>query len=147
MSLGTIILIVVALALGTGLGYYLRLVISLGKKGSMELEIKRMMITAKEEGQRLLDDAKKKADQRMEELKDEEKKKEVEYKKTEDRFIKKEELLVINKEIALLELGLKHKNNEKEQQEEIIKRLEKEFAKKWILWKKIKYLRLKDYQD
>ncbi|KKQ35849.1 MAG: Ribonuclease Y [Candidatus Nomurabacteria bacterium GW2011_GWB1_37_5] len=93
MSLGTIILIVVALALGTGLGYYLRLVISLGKKGSMELEIKRMMITAKEEGQRLLDDAKKKADQRMEELKDEEKKKEVEYKKTEDRFIKKEELL------------------------------------------------------
>ena len=40
--------------------------------------------------------------------------------------VKKEELLVINKEIALLELGLKHKNNEKEQQEEIIKRLEKE---------------------
>ena len=40
--------------------------------------------------------------------------------------VKKEELLGINKEIALLELGLKHKNNEKEQQEEIIKRLEKE---------------------
>src|SRR3989344_4422668 len=48
----------------------------------------------------------------------------------EDKSIQKEkenlEVIRINKEIALLELGLKHKNNEKEQQEEIIKRLEKE---------------------
>jgi len=47
MSIGIILLIVGALIFGLLLGYYLRLVISLGKKGSMELEIKRMMFGAK----------------------------------------------------------------------------------------------------
>ncbi len=59
----------------------------------MELEIKQMLIGAKEEAQRILDDAKKKVDDKMTELRDEEKHKELEYKKTEDRLIKKEELL------------------------------------------------------
>ncbi|MCU0660104.1 MAG: ribonuclease Y [Candidatus Pacebacteria bacterium] len=93
MDLLTIFISAGALLTGLVLGYYLRLIISLGKRGSMELEIKQMLIGAKEEAQRILDDAKKKVDDKMTELRDEEKHKELEYKKTEDRLIKKEELL------------------------------------------------------
>ncbi len=93
MSIQTILLLAAALAVGLGLGYYLRLVISLGKKGSMELEIKRMMMSAKEDGQRLLDEAKKKVEEKLLELRQEERNKREEFKKTEDRLIKKEGLL------------------------------------------------------
>lgn len=93
MSLQIIFLSVAVLLAGIGLGYYLRLIISLGKKGSMELEIKHMMVSAKEQAQRILDEAKKKAEETTEELKQEEKNKEIEYKKTEDRLIRKEALL------------------------------------------------------
>lgn len=79
--------------IGAALGYYLRMIISLGKKGSMEVKIKQMMIDAKEEAQKIIDSAKKKEEEKQEEIKNLEKEKEVEFKKTEDRLIKKEELL------------------------------------------------------
>lgn len=93
MSLTAIIISVLALVVGVGVGYYLRLIISLGKKGSMELEIKQIMLGAKEEAQKVLDEAKKKAEEKVEESQVEAKKKEVEWKETEHRLIKKEELL------------------------------------------------------
>ncbi len=88
-----IILGAVALLLGVGVGYYLRLIIALGKKRSIEIDIKDMMVGAKEEAQRITDEAKKKSEQRLTELKEEEKKKEQEAKETEKRLIKKDELL------------------------------------------------------
>lgn len=93
MSLTAIIISTIALLLGIGVGYYLRLIISLGKKGSMEIEIKQIMLGAKEEAQRVLDEAKKKAEERINVSQDEAKKKEEEWKQTEHRLIKKEELL------------------------------------------------------
>ncbi len=93
MTLTAIIISIIALALGTGIGYYLRLIISLGKKGSMELEIKQMTLGAKEEAQKILDEAKKKADARIDESVQEGKKKEEEWKQVENRLIKKEEML------------------------------------------------------
>ena len=93
MSLTAIIISVGALLVGAGVGYYLRLIISLGRKGSMELEIKQIMLGAKEEAQRVLDGAKKKAEEKVDESQVETKKKEVEWKETEHRLIKKEELL------------------------------------------------------
>ena len=93
MNLTTIVLSLVALAIGVGVGYYLRLVISLGKKGSMELEIKQMTISAKEEAQKIVDEAKAKAESRMKELHEIEKDKEHSWKHTEHRLIKKEETL------------------------------------------------------
>ncbi len=93
MSLTAIIIAALALLAGVGVGYYLRLVISLGQKGSMELEIKQMMIGAKEDAQKVIDEAKKKAEEKVAEMHVEEKKKEAEWKQTEARLIKKEELL------------------------------------------------------
>ncbi|MEK7585619.1 MAG: ribonuclease Y [Patescibacteria group bacterium] len=93
MSLTAIIISSLALVVGVGVGYYLRLIISLGRKGSMELEIKQVMLGAKEEAQRVVDEAKKKAEEKTEESQVEAKKKEVEWKETEHRLIKKEELL------------------------------------------------------
>lgn len=90
--------IVIALAgiaglLGILIGWFLRLIISLGKKGSMELEIKQMMIAAKEEAARIVDEAKETANALLEDLKQKEEQKEAEHKRTEERLIKKEELL------------------------------------------------------
>lgn len=82
-----------SIIIGGALGYYLRMIVSLGKRGSMEVKIKQMMIDAKEHAQEIIDEAKKKEAEIGEELKSVEKEKEAEFKKTEDRLIKKEELL------------------------------------------------------
>lgn len=134
MSFITIVLLFAGIALGLGLGYYLRIIISQGKRGSMELEIKQMMVGAREEAERIRDEAKKKADERAEELKEEEKQKEHEFKKTEERLIKKEELLdarqvEIDKEVENIKLKVEEVKKAREKvstmEEEKMKELEK----------------------
>jgi len=95
MDLKIFILISVAGAglFGLALGYFLRWILTLGKRGSMELEIKKMTLTAKEEAQKIIEEADKKSDEILEKVKSEEKEKEVQNKKTEERFINKEGLL------------------------------------------------------
>jgi ribonuclease Y len=95
MSITLIIIIVSAgaLLLGVGIGYYLRLIIALGKKRSIEIDIKQMMVAAKEEAQKIVDESKKLSEVKLRELKEEEKKKEHEFKETEKRLIKKDEFL------------------------------------------------------
>ncbi|MEK7184818.1 MAG: ribonuclease Y [Patescibacteria group bacterium] len=78
---------------GIAIGYYLRLIISLGKKGSMELEIKEMLLTAKEEAKRITAEADTKAKKTLEETRVEIKEKEGKILQTESRLIKKEDLL------------------------------------------------------
>ncbi|MEK9184553.1 MAG: Rnase Y domain-containing protein, partial [Patescibacteria group bacterium] len=78
---------------GIAIGYFLRLIISLGKKGSMELEIKQMMLEAKEDAKKITTEAEKKAEETMLETRKEIKEKEEKTKQTEDRLIKKEDLL------------------------------------------------------
>lgn len=78
---------------GIALGYYLRLIISLGKKGSMELEIKEMLLAAKEEAKKITTDAQAKVEQEIGEKRKEIKEKEDKIQLTEDRLIKKEDLL------------------------------------------------------
>jgi ribonuclease Y len=89
----TIIIALIALGVGTGLGYFLRLIISLGKKGSIELEVKQLLVQAKEEAQKIIADAKNKELEVHEEVKKIEKEKETEWKRTEERLIKKEGFL------------------------------------------------------
>ena len=148
ITLTTILLGAGALLLGVGIGYYLRLIIALGKRRSIEIDIKQMMVGAKEEAQKITDEAKSKSEERLNELKEEEKKKEVEFKETEKRLIKKDELLdarqtEIDKEVENIKLKVEEIKKiqekvvaieeEKREQLERIAKLTEEEAKEELL--------------
>lgn len=99
----------IAGVLGIAIGYYLRYLITLGKKGSMELEVKEMLLAAKEEGKKITTEAEKKAAEMAEAKRVEIKEKEDKARNTEDRLIKKEDLLDkrqadIDKEVELIKI-------------------------------------------
>ncbi len=79
--------------IGIAIGYALRVIISLGKRGSMELEIKGMMLQAKEEAKKIVLEAENKAVETLKDIKAEAKAKEDAAKVVEARLIKKEDLL------------------------------------------------------
>jgi ribonuclease Y len=94
MSLKIVFLIAAVVGLaGVAIGYFLRLIISLGKKGSMELEIRQMMLNAEEKAKKVVIEAETKSVEIMKEAKKDAKEKEEKFKTTEDRLIKKEALL------------------------------------------------------
>ncbi|MEK7564153.1 MAG: ribonuclease Y [Patescibacteria group bacterium] len=93
ITLITIVLSVVALLVGAGIGYYLRLIIALGQKRSIEIDIKQMMVSAKEEAQKITDEAKKISETKLAELKEEEKRRGEELREKDVRLIKKDEFL------------------------------------------------------
>src|SRR5437660_1700630 len=76
---------------GIAVGYYLRLIISLGKKGTVEIEIKEMLLKAKEEAKKITLDSESKSIEVMQEMRLEMKEREEKLKKAEDRVIKKED--------------------------------------------------------
>lgn len=123
MSILIILIGVGVLLLGIGVGYYLRLLVALGKRRSIEIDIKQMLIGAKEEAQKITDEAKKKYEEQLANLKEEEKKKEQEYRETEKRLIKKDEFLdarqvEVNKEAEEIKLRVEEV---KKVQEKILK--------------------------
>jgi len=65
-----LVLVLLALAgiIGIAVGYFLRWIVSLGQKGSVELEIKQMMLDAREEAKNILNSAEKKTETLEEEL-------------------------------------------------------------------------------
>ena len=91
-------LITIGLALaaglaGVGFGYYLRWVIAAGKKGSMELEIKQMMLEAKEKAKKIEEATDKKLEGRKQEVEKELKEKQEFAKKSEARILDREAFL------------------------------------------------------
>ncbi len=109
--------------MGVGVGYYLRVIVALGKRRSIEIDIKQMMVSAKEEAQRITDETKKASEKKLAELKEEEKKKEQEWKEKESRLIKKDEFLdarqvEINKEVDNIKLKVE---DIKKIQEKVVK--------------------------
>lgn len=94
MSLQTVLLLAGITGLvGTIIGYFLRWIVSLGKKGSMELTIKQTMLEAKTQAQKIVEEAEKKAESLMFDAKEDVKNREISMKKLEDRLIKKDELI------------------------------------------------------
>ena len=91
----TIAIILASLAglAGIALGYYLRLIISLGKRGSMELEIKKMEIDAQESAKKVVLAAEEKATETLKQLREETKEREDKIKSSEERLIKREDTL------------------------------------------------------
>ena len=113
----------VVLLFGLVLGYFLRVVVAMGKRRSIELEIKQMMVGAKEEAQKVVDEAKNRSEDILSKTKEEEGKKENELKEKERRLIKKEELLDDRqKELNQQTEQLKAKNEE-------IKNVEEDLSK------------------
>ncbi len=90
-----LVLLAVALSATAGIafGYFLRWVISLGRRGSMEFDIKQMMLEAKEESTKIVSEAENKAAELLEESRQTVKEKEEKALKTEDRLLKREEFL------------------------------------------------------
>ncbi|MDP3646239.1 MAG: ribonuclease Y [bacterium] len=78
---------------GIAIGYFLRLIISLGKRGSMELEIRKMRLDAEEKAKRITEEAELRAKEKHEQLTTEFKGHERDLKTTEERLVRKEELL------------------------------------------------------
>lgn len=78
---------------GTAFGYFLRWIISLGKRGSMELEIKQMMLDAQEKAKKITEEAENRAREKEEQTSSELKEKERDLKQMEERLLKKEDLL------------------------------------------------------
>jgi ribonucrease Y len=94
MSLKIVLLIAgVAGLVGISLGYYLRLIISLGKRGSMELEIKKMEVGAQEKARKILLEAEEKASETLKEIRQEAKEREEKLKIAEERITKREDTL------------------------------------------------------
>ncbi|HVT75346.1 MAG TPA: ribonuclease Y [Candidatus Paceibacterota bacterium] len=94
MSLTIVIFLASAAGLvGIALGYYLRLIISLGKKGSMELEIKKMEMDAEEAAKKVVLKAEQEAADTLKTLREEAKEKEEKMKTAEDRLLKREDAL------------------------------------------------------
>ncbi|HWO07434.1 MAG TPA: ribonuclease Y, partial [Candidatus Paceibacterota bacterium] len=87
------VLLALAGLFGVAFGYFLRWIISLGKRGSMELEIKQMRLDAQEEAKRILEEAEQRAREKEDAISSELKEKERDLKQLEDRLVKKEDLL------------------------------------------------------
>jgi len=134
--------------LGIAVGWFLRFIVSLGKKGSMELQIKEMLLEAREEAEEITSEAEKKSQEILKESKDEIKKEEEKIQKTEDRLVAKESLLDkrqtdIDKESdeikkqketnEILEKSLEKLINEKTEELQKITSLSKEEAKNQLL--------------
>ena len=88
-----LLLALLAASAGIGFGYLLRLLISLGKKGSLELDIKQMELSSKEEARRIISEAEARGEEITQKIQKEFKEREERIKKTEDRLAKREEFL------------------------------------------------------
>ena len=94
MSLKVVLLLLMlAASAGIAFGYFLRWIISIGRKGSMELDIKQMMLEAKEQATAVVTEAENRAEEMLQTARNEAKEREEKIEKTEDRLIKKEDLL------------------------------------------------------
>ncbi len=91
-------------AFGIALGYVIRYALTAGKKGSVDLEVKQMLLDAKAEAQKIVEAADKKVEQIHSEARKEEKAKTDAWQKTEDRLMKKEETLEKKQKEAEIEL-------------------------------------------
>ncbi len=127
------LLALLAASAGIGFGYLLRVIISLGKKGSMELDIKQMELHAREEVQEIISSAETKASELIKKSEDTITEREDRAKKNEDRLIKKEEFLDnrqvdIDKEVEYVKEKVTEIKTIREKAEELIEKRNEELA-------------------
>lgn len=120
--------------IGVALGYFLRWLVSLGQRGSMELEVKRKLLEAEEEAKKITKKAEDVAAKVANEARSELKEREEKVKKTEDRLIKKEDLLDqrqldIDKEVEKNKKQEENLNIIREETEQLKKKQEEELER------------------
>lgn len=94
MSLTTILIFLAASGVvGIGVGYILRWLVSLGQKGSVELEIKQKLLEAREEAKRIVSEGEKKAAELEDEIRESLRTKEEAITTKESRLGQKEDYL------------------------------------------------------
>ena len=81
------------LVIGIGMGYIIRQLITQQRRGSLELEIKKLHLNAKAQAQEVILKSKEKASEIIEEAKHEAKDKELEFQRTSERLSRREEHL------------------------------------------------------
>lgn len=146
---------VVAILVGAALGYLLRLFVALSNRESAEIEVKQVLLSAKEEAQKIIESASELANERSEEIHKEERENDERFKKIEERLAKKEEFLdkrqldidadatdikekseeikALQEKIALEKLAVQHELERisrlgtLEAKEELLKRTEKQY--------------------
>ncbi len=129
-----LILLAVSGLAGIALGYVLRLLIALGQRGSLEIEIKQRMLEAKEKANKLLADAAAKVELIEEERLAPVEEREEKLEKVEARLTKKEEFLD-ERERSLVQRGddIKARENEairmKKEAEELARERRAELSK------------------
>ncbi len=128
MDLVTLVFITGTAALGgIVFGYFLRWIVTLGQKGSMELTVKQTILEAKDQAQKIVDKATAEAQQVLAEIKGKEKEQGVELKRKEERLTKKDEFLDKRQADLDKELEqLKGRLEEVKQVKEAVGRLETE---------------------
>ncbi|PSO46655.1 MAG: ribonuclease Y, partial [Parcubacteria group bacterium SW_4_46_8] len=109
---------------GLVLGYFLRWILTLGKEGSLELEIKEKKLAAEEEAQTITQEAEKKAEKIVKEAQEERKETEEKLEKREERIVQKEEFLdkrqlEIDKEMKQLKEKAQEMKDTRKQAEKI----------------------------
>lgn len=135
MSLKIVLLLLsIASLISIVIGYYLRLIVSLGQKGSMELDLKKMMLEAEKKEKAIIDEAEKKAEELLKVARLEIRQKEEDNKKTEDRLIKKDELLLnrqteIDKEVEEIKRRIEEIKSIREKTEKIEEQKKEELSK------------------
>ncbi|HEY0948377.1 MAG TPA: ribonuclease Y [Candidatus Paceibacterota bacterium] len=112
---------------GIALGYVLRLLIALGQRGSLELEVKQKMLEAKERANRIITEAETKADSieesRLSPLKEREEK----LAKASERLAKREEFLDERERALVAESeDVKNRENEAANMKKEVERLREE---------------------
>lgn len=125
--------IIISTAIGVGgifVGYFLKVLLTLAQKGSMENKIKQAFLEAKDQAQKIINEAEVSADKLVSEAKDKLEEKESQLKKTEDRLIKKDELLD-KRQLDIDKEGdeLKHRAEEIRQAKEKAEKIEIEKTK------------------
>ncbi len=94
MSLKIVLaLLALAGAVGIGIGYFLRMLLLQAKRGSMELQIRTMLLDTEERAKKILEDAEQVAKEKENKIAHEIKERERDLRATEERLISKEDLL------------------------------------------------------
>lgn len=93
MTTVALVVAIGTLILGTVAGYFVRQFVARFQKRSLETNVKELMLRAREDANRVTEEAEHKAESRMEELRRTEREYEIEFKKVKDFFVKKEGIL------------------------------------------------------